>query len=196
MDHSGAIKHILDRLDKELPEHFTYHGAHHTLDVMDAVERIAQPHELSTSKMNLLLVAAAYHDCGFIYGHENHEETGCKVAKAILPKYGFDKRSIVQICEMIMATKVPQNPGSVLSNILCDADLDYLGRDDFKPIADSLFKELHHLNIVSNIETWNRIQLAFLTRHEYHTDYSRKVRQPMKEQYVRELATIVEQYED
>jgi hypothetical protein len=97
---------------------------------------------------------------------------------------------------MIMATKVPQNPGSVLSNILCDADLDYLGRDDFKPIADSLFKELHHLNIVSNIETWNRIQLAFLTRHEYHTDYSKKVRQPVKEQHVKELTTIVEQYED
>jgi len=196
MDHAEAIRHILDRLDNELPDHLYYHGLHHTLDVLEATERIASSIELSDNEFNLLMVAAAYHDCGFMYGHENHEERGCQVVKETLPQYGFDDASIEQICKMIMATKVPQNPTGTLSDVLCDADLDYLGRDDFKPIAKSLFNELKHLGVVKDEEAWNRIQLSFLSQHKYHTDYGRTLRQPEKEKHLKELASIVKQYDD
>jgi predicted metal-dependent HD superfamily phosphohydrolase len=195
MDYQGAIKHIFNRLAEELPSHLSYHGHHHTLDVLEAAERIALAENASKYEINLLLVAAAYHDCGFLYGHQKHEQKGCEVATNELPKYGFESAEIELICNMIMATKVPQNPTSKLSNILCDADLDYLGREDFEPIATSLFKELNALNLVSDIQTWNKIQLSFLSQHRYHTNYSRTNRQPKKSVHLEKIRAIVDSYE-
>jgi uncharacterized protein len=195
MDYEGAITHILDRLENELEEHLYYHGGHHTLDVLEAAERIGKHELLSDSELNLLLVAAAYHDSGFLYGHHEHEKRGCELAMDLLPRYGFDADGIAEVCKMIMATKIPQAPTDRLSEILCDADLDYLGRDDFEPIATSLFKELQQLNIIGTIEAWNRIQLGFLQQHHYHTAYGKAVRQPQKQLHLDRVRTIVNGYD-
>jgi len=196
MDHKGAINHILNRLEKELPEFLLYHGHHHTLDVMEATERIARHEGVNEDDLSVLLVAAAFHDSGFIFGHEEHEKTGCGIAKEILPDYGFSKDTIELICKMIMATKVPQTPTGTLSDILCDADLDYLGRDDFGPVASSLFSELRNLELVTDEKVWNRIQLGFLSDHFYHTTYGKTYRQPKKEEHINEIRTIVNGYDD
>lgn len=195
MDHEGAINNILNRLSKELPKHLTYHGKHHTDDVMQSVVLIGNHHSISENDLNLLRVAAAYHDSGFIYGHENHEEKGCEIAQETLPNFGFTKNQIAEICKMIMATKVPQNPTGTLSDVLCDADLDYLGRDDFEEIASSLFKELKHSGIVENEMQWNRIQIGFLQNHSYHTDFGKEIRQPQKEIHLKRLKDIVSSYD-
>ena len=194
MDHEGAIEHIVERLENELASHLSYHGGGHTLDVLDATERIGKHAGLPDNDMNLLLVAAAYHDCGFLIDHVEHEATGCEIARAALPKFGFTTKEIDRICEMIMATKIPQSPKNHLSEILCDADLDYLGRDDFEPIATSLFDELKQLGIVDNIEAWNRIQIRFLEQHHYHTEYGKTQRQPQKQRHLEQLKTIVAGY--
>lgn len=195
MDHQGAIEHILSRLEHELPVHLSYHGLHHTLDVLESVERIARYEKVPEESIDLLLVAAAYHDSGFIFHHKDHEEKGCKIVHETLPSFGFDAPTIEQLCKMIMATKVPQTPTGELSDILCDADLDYLGRDDFQHISRTLFKELETLHIVTEEETWNRIQVDFLKKHYYHTDYGKTHRQPKKQEYLKELETLVANYD-
>ena len=196
MQPKAAIEHILSKLATELPPHLTYHGHHHTVDVLEACERIGRAERLTAGELDLVLVAAAYHDCGFLHGHQNHEERGCETAKAILPEFGFDAASIDHVCKMIMATKVPQQPHDRLSNILCDADLDYLGRDDFESIAKTLYLELSELNIVSDEEAWNRIQLKFLENHSYHTDYSKEHRETPKALHLKKIRAIVAQYDN
>lgn len=195
MNYQGAIDYILDQLESNLPEHLYYHGHHHTLDVLEAVERIGQAEGVSERQQNLLLVAAAYHDSGFLVGHQDHEEKGCEIVKEHLPKFGFSEQDIAQVCKMIMATKVPQDPQDLLSEILCDADLDYLGRSDFEPIGTNLFKELTHLGIVTELEKWNRIQVGFLNQHQYHTAYGRSHRQPQKQAHLENLKEIVAGYD-
>ncbi len=195
VNYAGAIEHILKELEADLPKHLYYHGHHHTLDVLEAVERIAQSEHVSEGDLNLLLVAAAYHDCGFLNGHQDHEQTGCDIARKSLPDYGFDEAVIERICDMIMATKVPQTPESHLAKILCDADLDYLGRDDFEPIGNNLFKELKHLGILSEVEAWNRIQLKFLGQHAYHTAYGKTIREPEKQMHLKKIKAIVSSYD-
>lgn len=195
MDHAGAIQYILKQLESDLPGHLYYHGHHHTLDVLEAVERIGESEGVTEDQQNLLLVAAAYHDCGFLNGHQEHERKGCEIVKKNLPGFGFEDAEIDQICTMIMATKVPQDPQDHLAKILCDADLDYLGRDDFGPIGTNLFKELTHLGIVTEIEKWNRIQVGFLGQHQYHTAYGKNHRQPKKQEHLDNLKKIVEGYD-
>jgi len=196
MNHQGAIDHILHRLDTELAPHLLYHGLHHTLDVLEATRRIGNEERVSAHELELLLVAAAYHDCGFLDTYSDHELAGCAIARKALPDFGFTAADIETICVMIMATKVPQDPKSGLANILCDADLDYLGRDDFKSIGDTLFEELKYIGILQHVEAWNRIQVKFLSAHRYHTAYSKANREAAKQAHLGKVMEEVATYKD
>jgi uncharacterized protein len=77
---------------------------------------------------------------------------------------------------MVMATKIPQSPKTKLERIIADADLEYLGTDDFKRIGRTLFDEIQiYLNVESERQ-WNIIQMNFLKTHQYHTDFCKKNR--------------------
>jgi predicted metal-dependent HD superfamily phosphohydrolase len=186
-DFKGAENFIITRLNNELSPTLTYHGPHHTADVINAAMEIARTENLTPEETALLRVAVAFHDAGFIYVYKDHEEKGCEMAKEILPTFGFSEKQIEIICGMIMATKIPQNPKNKLEEIIGDADLDYLGRDDVYPIAQSLFDELKvHANLTDE-KKWNHIQISFLKKHKYHTAYSRRLRKPGKQKYLEEL---------
>ena len=148
---------------------------------------IGKAEGVSEEEMNLLMVATAYHDCGFLIEHADHETHGCEIADDCLPGYGFNADQIDQIKRMIMATKVPQDPKDKLSRILCDADLEYLGTDQFETIGDSLYEELMAINAIDTRKQWDEIQLKFLKSHDYHTNFGIQNRQPVKEQHIAEL---------
>lgn len=86
-----------------------------------------------------------------------------------------------------MATKIPQQPHNLLEQIICDADLDYLGRDDFYKIGETLRKEFLHYSIVNSDEEWETLQIKFLQNHHYHTISSQQLREPIKHQYLLQL---------
>jgi hypothetical protein len=86
-----------------------------------------------------------------------------------------------------MATKIPQTPQTQLERILCDADLDYLGRDDFFSIGSRLFEEMKGRGFVESEREWNLIQKTFLESHRYHTAFSRANREEMKQQHLQEI---------
>ena len=182
-----AIDHILNRLEKELPETLYYHSHHHAVDVMESVKLIAPYEGVTPEEEALLLVAAAYHDCGFLNQYEDHEAESCKIARGALPAFGFDNVALEKICEMIMATKVPQAPRDRLAEILCDADLDYLGTDRFKRIGNLLYDELVFINAIGDRGEWNHVQLRFLSAHRYFTIFGMENRQPTKELHIQEL---------
>ncbi|MEL6142820.1 MAG: HD domain-containing protein, partial [Bacteroidota bacterium] len=142
MRYQAAMEAVLKRLRKELPRNLYYHSIEHTRDVLTRVEELAKAEDISERDIQLLRVAACYHDAGFLINNRDHERLGCKIVRAELPQYDFSSEDIEQICGMIRATKVPQNPRTKLQKILCDADLDYLGRKDFYRIGQRLFREL------------------------------------------------------
>jgi uncharacterized protein len=193
-DYIGAELYILEKLDQKLPKDLFYHGLHHTRDVYGAALLIAKSEKISNENINLLKIATMFHDAGFMSHYKNHEEAGCKLARKILPEYGFDNKSIKIIEGMIMATKIPQSPKTQLERIICDADLDYLGRNDFQDIAKTLFDELKVYMNVKDEKIWNSIQLNFLKNHQYYTDYSRTRREAKKQKHLKEIIKIVESY--
>ncbi|KRP10201.1 MAG: hypothetical protein ABR95_06585 [Sphingobacteriales bacterium BACL12 MAG-120813-bin55] len=174
-------KYMLERYAAELSDKLYYHGVHHVLDVEASVMRIAASLSLTDRELLLLRTAAIFHDYGFIESPHQHEERSCSVAGTLLPDYGYSPSDIATICGMIMATELPQQPQSMLEMIIADADLDYLGRDDYPEIADSLYRELHHQGRVSDRREWLHMQIDFLQRHVYHTTWSQQHRAPTKE---------------
>ena len=183
----GAEQHIIDLLGKEMPN-LQYHNIKHIYDVLESALVIAESEKISGGDIKLLRLAALFHDAGFIRSSANHEERGTEMAREILPAYGLSCDQIDTICGMIMATRIPQSPSNQLEKILCDADLDYLGRDDFYEIGSRLFEELRAQTIVETEREWNLVQKTFLDSHRYHTNYSKTNRERFKTQRLQEIA--------
>jgi len=189
MNVEAAEKYIIDKLSSELSATLFYHGLHHVIDVTTTAASLAgQEGIVEKESLSLLKTAALYHDCGFLNTYANHEEEGCKIVKSVLPGFDFTDHEIEIVCGMIMATKIPQNPQTHLEEILCDADLDYLGRDDFEPIANTLFEELKARNMVSDLKTWDGIQCKFIGAHKYWTHSARQTREDAKQKHLASLS--------
>lgn len=195
MDYRGAKHFILAKMQSELSGQLYYHGLHHTLDVLRVAKTLCGSEGVHGRGLMLVKTAALYHDCGFVKNkHAGHEYEGCLIARASLPGFGYTTEDIEAICGMIMATKIPQSPTNLLEEIICDADLDYLGRADFYPIGETLFEELAAYNLISGEQAWNRLQVSFLTAHRFHTHTNKLLREPVKQQYLEELKGLVATY--
>jgi uncharacterized protein len=192
MEVSEAERYILDLLGKELSPTLYYHGLHHVLDVTHAALILAEEEGIYDEiSLRLLKTAALFHDSGFINTYKDHEEESCRIAQSALSLFGYTTVQINTICGMIMATKIPQNPKTHLERIICDADLDYLGRDDFEPIAKTLYEELFSRNLISDEYTWNKVQVKFISEHQYHTHSSRSKREAKKHDHLRKLQNLI-----
>ena len=182
---------VIDKLSRELSPHLTYHGVHHTQDVLAVCEEYINRLQLSAHEAELLRVGALLHDIGFLDVYKLHEEKGVEMASEILPRFGYNPDEVAVVAGLIRATKVPQMPQANLEKIICDADLDYLGRADFDPISNSLFQELQNVDILHDRLTWDNIQVKFLEGHFYHTDFAVAHRQPNKAERLGEIRARV-----
>ncbi|MCB0402599.1 MAG: HD domain-containing protein [Flavobacteriales bacterium] len=187
MDFRSAKQYILDRLEKELQPNLYYHGIHHTLDVYEASIRIAELEGLSQDEKILVNTAALYHDSGFLFKYEHNEELAVELVGEMLPQFGYNKEQVQIICNIILTTRVKARPYTLLEKIMCDADYDYLGRDDVERIADSLYRELLEYNFQLSPPEWNELQIRFLNKHQYYTESSLQIRRPKKLAYIEQL---------
>ena len=171
---------ILSRLEKELDPRLGYHNLAHTLDVLEQSQTIARQEGIHDEhKLLLLKTAALFHDSGFLFVYKGHEEKGCEIVSEDL-KDVFSEKDLQTICGMIMATKIPQSPNNLLEQIICDADLDYLGRKDFEPISRNLYKEFITFKIIPDNIVWDHIQIKFFESHRYFTKTAIEKRDKVK----------------
>ena len=196
INYRKAEKYIVNRLEKELPDNLHYHDLRHTLDVCAAVERLALMEGVEGDDIFLLKTAALYHDAGFVHQYSNNEEIGAALAKEVLPRFGYTDDQIEMIHQLINATKVPQQPKNKLEEIICDADLDYLGGDEFHVIADKLKRELMERDMVKTDKQWDELQIKFLEQHRYFTQTAIALRKENKHARIEEIKERLKTYKD
>jgi uncharacterized membrane-anchored protein YitT (DUF2179 family)/predicted metal-dependent HD superfamily phosphohydrolase len=160
---------LTKKLEAELPAYLHYHNAQHTKNVISAAEQLAKAEKVQEPELTILKTAALFHDCGFLETYSEHEEISCEMARKWLPQFGYTNEDIDWICDLILTTKLPQQPKDKLGKILCDADLYYMGTDSYFVTADKLYKELREAGIVKNREEWSREELKFVETHSYFT---------------------------
>lgn len=191
MDYHGVKKVILKKIENEIPKPLLYHNVVHTEDVIHAAEEIAHEEKIEGDELILLLTAALFHDTGYIFGAKEHEIRSCKIAEEYLPAYGYSPEQIEVVKQLIMATRLPQSPKNHLGEILADADLDYLGRNDFFRINKKLFEELKSTGVLSDEKEWNRVQEEFLESHSYFTNTARMNRGAKKQENLKVIKTLI-----
>lgn len=178
---SRLYEDIVTKLKNGLSPDLEYHCIGHTLDVLEQAITIAHEEGIENYEDLLLLkISALYHDAGFLLIYNGHEEASCAFAIKELPAYGISDEQINKVCGMIRATNVPQYPNGIFEEIICDADLDYLGRFDFFEKGDLLYKEFLSQGIVSGFKEWDLLQIRFLENHHYFTNYSKQLREKQK----------------
>lgn len=178
-------KHVLNVLQTQLPNDLHYHDLSHTIDVTSQIEKIAIREGVQGEDIYLLKTAALFHDIGFIRQYEHNESVGVEIARATLPKFDYNSQQIEIVADLIFATVIPHQPNTKLERIMCDADLDYLGRSDYEHIADKLRVELMEHGYIKTYRSWDELQVKFMEAHTYFTNSSKKLRQPLKEKHIK-----------
>jgi predicted metal-dependent HD superfamily phosphohydrolase len=182
---------ILTKMENELPKNLYYHNLKHTIDVITEVEIIGRKEGITEAEMLIIKTAALFHDTGFILSYTDHEEFSVKLARHILPQYKYSEDQIDQVANLIMQTKHPSQPENLLEMIICDADLDYLGRTDFIPVSGNLYRELKEYGKIKSIDEWNRLQIKFIENHQYFTKTARSMRNVNKNKQLEKLRELI-----
>lgn len=191
MDFDAVKQFVLEKLGKELSKYLTYHSVEHTLDVMIAARRLGEMEGLSNEQIRLVETAALFHDIGFTETYDGHEDISIQIAREVLPGFGYSQEDIETIISLILATEIPQNPQNHLEEILADADLDYIGRDDMFLIGQRLQYEWYRHGIIKTLREWHEKQMDFLKKHRYFTKSAHKLREPKKQENIRELEELL-----
>lgn len=164
-----ACTHIIKKLSKELDRDLYYHNVSHTIQIMNSVKMLCEMENVDDEKSNLLLVAAAYHDAGFLIRYRNNEECGAEIALEDLPKFGFSNEQIRLIATYILATDHNFIATTTEEKIMKDADLSYVGTPEYKEQSDELRKEWSLKKRSYSDDEWLDIQIGFLESHKFLT---------------------------
>ena len=163
-----ARQHLIDRLARELSPAVTYHSLAHTLEeVFPTADQFAALENVAGEDLLLLRTAAVYNDAGFVEQHHDHEEGSARIAAAALPDFGYTPDQIAVISGIIMATRLPQTPHTLLEQIMADADLSVLGRANYLLRNAALRQELASFGQVMTDEQWYGRQYKFIRDHRY-----------------------------
>ncbi|MDZ4795925.1 MAG: YitT family protein [Bacteroidota bacterium] len=191
MQYEQAYSFLIYKLERELPSWLTYHNAEHTKNVIAAAEYLAKEEGIAGEELQLLRTAALFHDAGFLENHNKHEEISCKLAKKYLPGYDYNPEQVEAICQMIMATKLPQSPSTELGKYLCDADLFYLSTETYGVTAEKIFAEFKKTGFVKTRNEWLIKQADFLSTHTYFTQTAKRAGDAKKQFTLQEIKSTL-----
>ena len=193
-DFEAARHYALDRLQRELAPLVTYHSLAHTRDeVAPAADQFAALEGVTGEDLLLLRTAALYHDIGYVEQHHNHEAGSARIVAMVLPGLGYSPAQIEVIAGIIRATQLPQEPHTLLEQILADADLNVLGQADSLPRNAALREELAAFGLAMTDAQWYGSQLQFIRDHRYFTAAARSLRDAQKQINMAAMAALLAQ---
>lgn len=170
-------------LKDKLSNLYSYHNFNHTFTVVTAVKELCKKEDVEDDDKEALLVAAWFHDTGYVDGYEDHENKSVKIASDFLKEKGKSEKFINLVSSLILATAKEYEPKTHLEKIIKDADYAHLMGTEYVTTCELLRLELKNTGIVSftNAE-WTKENLNFLlNKHRFYTDYALRKWQPLKE---------------
>jgi uncharacterized protein len=186
MNFLGAKNYIFNRLQKELSPNLYFHSLDHSLDVLRSACRLNCMEGLNETDSILIETAAIYHDSGMITTYLDHETASAKLAREVLPQFEYLPQEIEIIESLIMVTTMPQSANTKLEKVICDADLDALGREDFFITSFQLQLEWKLYGILnSTLAEWIRFEIDFMEKHNYYTSSAINLREVQKQKNIK-----------
>jgi predicted metal-dependent HD superfamily phosphohydrolase len=203
------IQESLTLLDK-LPVDLYYHNKQHTIDVIKIAIKCAELDGLCNRDIELIAIAAAWHDTGYLIRRQNNEYVGSTLARAaMLRSKNYERCEIADVVTAIRDTEVTMNAGSAsmiqtargrISPWLLDADLANFASPNYLQISFNLFREFSGIEIRKATDLRDEKALSFLAssmrmmcHHTYLTDGGKILLQPQKDVTIKVLADLMAQ---
>ncbi len=185
---------IRDLFERELPQHLKYHSIAHTEYVVKQSKRIGINSGLGGEELDIVIVAAWFHDSGFVVKSKGHEDESLILAREFLESKKVNKEYIDRVVQCIEATKIPQSPGDdLLAQTLCDADMSYLSEDFYLERTKLLRKEWKSDSKTKlSRKTYYEETVELFKNHHYFTKYGDEEFSPGKAKNFDNLHKLVE----
>lgn len=163
-------EYVEEQFTKNLSEDITYHNLEHTREVVSTATFLGEKSKISESEMEMLLIAAWFHDLGIAFQYENHENKSVEICRKFLIDHNYPQNKVDVISKIIKSTKIPHQPKNLLEKIMCDADVSYTGKETFKSRSKYLRKEWENIlgKKISDDE-WLTTNINFLENIKFHT---------------------------
>ena len=176
-----AGRYVTSLLINSLPRDMLFHNLHHTTNVVRGVRDITNHLDITKKQQEILLLAAWFHDTGFIHTYQGHEAESEKLAKAFLSKVNYDSEKLESVLNCIRSTQMPQQPSNILEQVICDADMYHLSLPEYCHLH-KLLREEWRINMHKEWtdQEWIQENLAFLREHHYWTTYGQELLQKHK----------------
>ncbi len=190
-----AEKFVSGLLENETPEGYTYHTLAHTQDVVKNAVLIGTKEKLTEVEMDILQLAAWFHDVGYLKKYKGHEEESTQTAVKFLEHHGVDETIRIAVAESIRATAFPQSPESRLAKVLCDADFMHLGQENYFEQAEKLRQEQKNAGIrkIKKAE-FDQESVRLFEEHHWHTVFCRNNLEETKQKNLELLKEHIAQH--
>ncbi|MEX0316202.1 MAG: HD domain-containing protein [Allomuricauda sp.] len=187
-----AKKHCVQLLTQSRCGELPFHNLMHTMEVYENVLKIGMYEKLGMDKLEPVLLAALFHDVGNAFTFAGHEGHSANEAFTFLTRHNYPNDKIASVCNSIYATQIPQNPRNIHDNILCDADLFHLGSKQYFAKCELLRREwFNFLQLDYSDQVWSITNIQFLSRHRFHTEYGKKILEPIKQENICLLKKLI-----
>jgi len=184
-----AEHYVSTLLKEKLPSTFVYHNFNHTVGVVQAVIKIAKYQQVSDEDTKKLLIAAWFHDTGYIHGTEKHEASSVQIVTTFLKEQNCDEQFILDVSNLIMATVFMHQPQNELEQIIRDADYFHFANDNYLTICEFLREEWQSTckKSFTDLE-WSKENLLMLTqKQQFYTPFALTFWQPIKEKNINRI---------
>lgn len=167
-------KFVFSFLSKSIHPNYVYHNLTHTQRVVKSTKEISAFLEIEKGPLENLVIAAWFHDTGYVDGQENHEVKSVQIATEFLKAQNISEERVQAIGALILATKITTEPQNSLEEIIKDADCAHLASKNFLEMVSLLRKEWElSLDKKYTDAEWIELNLSFLSqKHSYYTDFA------------------------
>ncbi len=187
-------KKYVNKLLYPLENHY-YHSYWHAIDVMTRAIYLAEKEWLNESDTEILALAWLFHDTWFVIQYDNNEIFWARIAKNYLKSVFYPAEKINLIEKIILATDPAyKNPQNYYEEIIKDADMDNLWRDDFLQKNNDIKREIEIVkNIKINDPEWKHASVELLKEFKYKTNSQKYERDKKKVENLKKMLYELEE---
>lgn len=174
-------KYVVEYYKEFCNDRYSYHSIDHVNDVVNMVQKIGESCNLNNSELEILKIAAWFHDIGHLISEERHEKISANIAEHYLGLIDFPIEKIGPVMKCVRATELNVRPTNILEMIIKDADLFHLGNKKYFTYSNRLFDEIIKRKICTiDYFEWTKSSIKFFEKHRYYTDYAKNLFEKQK----------------
>ncbi|TAE51100.1 MAG: HD domain-containing protein [Bacteroidetes bacterium] len=185
---SQAEAYATELLEQQLDKGYRYHTYEHTRQVVDASEQIGRQAGLREEEVELIKIAAWFHDLGYLKRYIGHEEDSREIARRFLLEREADQIALNVIDGLISATRLDKEPSNTLEEVIKDADLYNLATPQALENSQLIREEwFSFCERQYSDEDWDELNYRFFKEHSYYTKWAQEELEPLKQDNIRQL---------